>query len=137
MDGTPPLVSVIVPAYCAAKWISTALDSVLAQTFTDYEITVVNDGSPDTEMLERVLEPYRHHIRYVCQENQGLSGARNTGIRASRSLYIALLDADDIWEPEHLAPRSQSSRQIRLLMWHTPTRVYSVTCRTRVGPSWS
>ena len=103
MDGKPPLVSVIIPAYRAAKWISTTLDSVLAQTFTDYEITVVNDGSPDTEELERVLEPYRHRIRYLCQENQGLSGARNTGIRASSSRYIAPLDADDIWEPEHLA----------------------------------
>jgi hypothetical protein len=103
MDGTPPLVSVVVPAYQAAQWISTALDSVLAQTFEDYEITVVNDGSPDTEELERVLAPYRHRIRYLYQENQGPSGARNAGIRASRGRYIAPLDADDIWEPEHLA----------------------------------
>jgi hypothetical protein len=79
------------------------LDSVLAQTFKDYEIIVVNDGSPDSEELEKVLEPYRDRIVYLRQENQGVSAARNTGIRAARGEYIAPLDADDMWAPEHLA----------------------------------
>src|ERR1035438_7963147 len=101
--GMAPLLSVIIPAYRAAQYIAAALDSVLAQTFKGYEIIVVNDGSPDTEELERALEPYRDRIIYLLQENQGLSGARNNGIRAARGTYIAPLDADDVWAPEHLA----------------------------------
>src|ERR1035438_6092024 len=80
--GMAPLLSVIIPAYRAAQYIAAALDSVLAQTFKGYEIIVVNDGSPDTEELERALEPYRDRIIYLLQENQGLSGARNNGIRS-------------------------------------------------------
>lgn len=98
-----PAVSVIVPAYKVSGFIADALDSVLAQTFTDYEIVVVNDGSPDTAELERALEPYRGRIAYLKQENRGLSGARNTGIRAARAPLIALLDGDDVWEPEFLS----------------------------------
>jgi glycosyltransferase involved in cell wall biosynthesis len=97
------LVSVIVPAYRAAPYIGAAIDSVLAQTFKNYEIIVVNDGSPDTGDLETVLEPFRDRIVYLRQENQGVSAARNAGIRAARGDYIAPLDADDIWAPEHLA----------------------------------
>jgi len=97
------LVSVIIPAYRAAQCIAATLDSLLAQTFTDYETILVNDGSPDTVALERALEPYRDRITYFCQENQGPSAARNTAIRAARGKYIAPLDADDLWAPEHLA----------------------------------
>lgn len=98
-----PLVSVVIPAYRAAQTIVATLDSVLAQTFQDYEIIVINDGSPDSEQLELVLETYRGRIKYVSQENQGPAGARNTGIRMARGEYVALLDADDLWDPEHLA----------------------------------
>lgn len=101
--GTDPLVSVIIPAYRAAESIAATLDSVLAQTFKDYEIIVVNDGSPDSEELDKTLEPYRDRITYLRQENQGPGGARNTGIRKARGRYVALLDADDMWNPEHLA----------------------------------
>lgn len=98
-----PLISVVIPAYQAAQYIAAALDSVLAQTLKDYEIIVVNDGSPDTAELENALQPYRHAIAYLRQENQGVSEARNAGIRAARGKYIAPLDADDMWAPEHLA----------------------------------
>jgi glycosyltransferase involved in cell wall biosynthesis len=97
------LVSVIIPAYRAAESIAATLDSVLAQTFQDFEIIVVNDGSPDSEELEKALEPYRDRIIYVRQENQGPGGARNTGIRMARGAYVAPLDSDDMWDPEHLA----------------------------------
>lgn len=100
--GTPA-VSVVVPAYNVSRYIADTLDSVFAQTFTDYEIIVVNDGAPDTEELERALEPYRERIIYLKQENRGISGARNTGIRAARAPLIALLDGDDMWEPEFLS----------------------------------
>jgi len=98
-----PAVSIIMPAYNVARYIAGALDSVFAQTFADYEIIVVNDGSPDTTELERVLAPYLTRIVYLRQENRGVSGARNTGIRAARGRFIALLDPDDIWEPDYLA----------------------------------
>jgi len=98
-----PLVSVIIPAYRAAESIAATLDSVLAQTCHDYEVIVVNDGSPDSEEMEKALEPYRDRIIYVRQENQGPGGARNTGIRMARGAYVALLDSDDVWDPEHLA----------------------------------
>ena len=95
--------SVIIPAYRAAESIAATLDSVLAQTFQDYEVIVVNDGSPDSENLEKALQPYRDRILYLRQENQGPGGARNTGIRMARGRYVALLDCDDMWDPQHLA----------------------------------
>jgi GT2 family glycosyltransferase len=98
-----PAFSIVVPAYNVSRYIADTLDSVLAQTFNDYEIILVNDGAPDTAELERVLEPYRERITYLKQENRGLSGARNTGIRAARAPFVALLDGDDLWEPEFLS----------------------------------
>jgi glycosyltransferase involved in cell wall biosynthesis len=102
-------VSVIVPVFETAPFVSEALDSVLAQTYTDYEIIVVNDGSPDSELLLQILESYRGRIRYIVQENRGSSGARNTALRAARGYYVALLDSDDRWHQEFL------SSQIRIL----------------------
>ncbi len=105
-----PAVSVIMPAYRVTEYIGGAIDSVLAQTFVDYEIIVVNDGSPDTDELERVLAPYRARIVYIKQENRGLSGARNTAIRAARGEFVALLDPDDLWEPNYLAVQVAAMR---------------------------
>ncbi len=104
MEGAaPPAVSVIVPVYNTAQFVADALDSILAQTFPDYEILVVNDGSPDTELLERVLEPYAGRIRYLRQENAGVSTARNNALGVARGRYAAMLDSDDRWHPEYLA----------------------------------
>lgn len=97
-----PKVSIIIPSYNTATYIDDTLKSVFAQTYDDYEVIVINDGAPDTAELERVLEPYRDRIVYLVQENRGLAGARNTGIRAARGEYIALLDSDDMWEPDYL-----------------------------------
>jgi cellulose synthase/poly-beta-1,6-N-acetylglucosamine synthase-like glycosyltransferase len=97
------LVSVIIPAYLAGDYIAQTLNSVFAQTFTNFEVLLVNDGSPDADRLERVLEPYRGRIRYLKQENRGPSAARNTAIRQARGKYLAFLDSDDFWLPHHLA----------------------------------
>ncbi|MGD1021710.1 MAG: glycosyltransferase [Candidatus Sulfotelmatobacter sp.] len=105
----PVLASVVIPAYNCSDCIVEALNSALEQTFSEFEVIVVNDGSPDTPQLEQALEPYRERIRYIKQENQGPSGARNTGILAARGKYVAFLDSDDLWRPGHLA------RQIALL----------------------
>jgi glycosyltransferase involved in cell wall biosynthesis len=113
-----PLVSIIVPAYDVTDFIGDALNSVLAQTFTDYEIIVVNDGSPDSEALERALAPYMSRIRYIKQENRGVSGARNTGITAARGSLLAFLDGDDTWLPNYLevqVARIQADRSIDVL----------------------
>jgi len=96
------MVSVIVPAYNTAPYIAETVTSIFAQSFTDYEIIVVNDGSPDTLALERALAPFRDRIHYIVQQNRGLSGARNTGIAAARGELVALLDSDDVWEPDYL-----------------------------------
>ena len=90
-------------AYNVAPYIGAAVSSVLAQTYTDFELIVVNDGSPDTPALEAALAPYLDRIIYLTQENRGLSGARNTALRAARGAFVALLDSDDLWEPNYLA----------------------------------
>jgi glycosyltransferase involved in cell wall biosynthesis len=98
-----PLVSVVIPVYNAAKYICETLDSVFAQTVHGYELILVNDGSPDSDRLEQVLQPYFSRIIYLKQDNKGVSAARNAGIRAARGTFYAQLDADDLWEPEYLA----------------------------------
>lgn len=98
-----PQVSVIIPVYATAEYVGEALDSVLSQTFDDYEIIVVNDGSPDSDLLDMVLRPYLNKINYIVQENRGSSGARNTALKAARGRYVAMLDSDDRWHPEYLA----------------------------------
>jgi O-antigen/teichoic acid export membrane protein/GT2 family glycosyltransferase len=98
-----PMVSVIMPAYRVAEFIGMALDSILAQTFSNYEIIVVNDGSPDAAELEVALAAYRERIVYIEQPNAGPSAARNTAIRQARGEFLAFLDADDYWEPQFLA----------------------------------
>ena len=103
MDEQQPLVSVIIPAYQAAGRIRATLDSVFEQTYTNFEIVLVNDGSPDTEALEQAIRSYGERLIYIRQENRGPSGARNKAIRAARGKYIACLDSDDIYLPEHLA----------------------------------
>jgi len=97
-----PRVSVIIPCYNTAEFVAETLDSVLAQTYRDFEVVVVNDGSPDTPDLERALEPYRDRIVYVYQQNGGPSSARNTGIATAQGELIALLDSDDQWTPDYL-----------------------------------
>ena len=105
------LVSVIIPAYNAASYIKETLESVFAQTYRFFEIIVVNDGSPDTDALEEVLRPYQKRIVYITQENRGLSGARNTGLRSATGSMVALLDADDIWLPNYLEEQARFLRE--------------------------
>ena len=108
-SSSQPLVSVIIPAYNAAEFIGETLDSIFAQTFARYEVIVINDGSPDTAQLERVLQRYPANLRYIKQANQGAAAARNAGLRAANGEFVAFLDADDRWWPEFL------ERQMELL----------------------
>jgi glycosyltransferase involved in cell wall biosynthesis len=97
-----PLISVIIPAFNAAEFIGETLDSVFSQTFQDFEVIVINDGSSDTPELERVLQRFPSKLNYIKQENQGAAAARNAGLRAARGEFVAFLDADDTWLPTFL-----------------------------------
>ncbi len=96
-------VSVIIPTYNRAKFVTKAIDSVLVQTYKDYEIIVVDDGSTDNthEVVRSFNDPRINYIRH--EENRGSGAARNTGIKASRGEYIAFLDSDDEWLPTKLS----------------------------------
>ncbi|HEX8735396.1 MAG TPA: glycosyltransferase family 2 protein [Pyrinomonadaceae bacterium] len=111
-----PQISVVIPAYNVAGFIAETLDSVLAQTFTNYEIILVNDGSPDTEKLEKALENYFEKIVYLRQENGGTASARNAGIENARGEFIAFLDGDDIWLPENLGEQIEFLQENNLEM---------------------
>ncbi|HXM42397.1 MAG TPA: glycosyltransferase family A protein [Bryobacteraceae bacterium] len=99
-----PRASVVVPAYNAAAYLPYAIDSVLAQTYADWEIVIVDDGSIDhtRAMVDSYRLKLQDRLQYVYQSNQGVSAARNSGIRAARGEFIALLDADDVWLPQRL-----------------------------------
>lgn len=95
------LISVIIPAYNAERYLPEAIDSVLAQTCPAGEIIVVDDGSSDG--TPRLAERYRAGVRWLSQENQGSGAARNRGIEAARGELLAFLDADDLWVRNKLA----------------------------------
>jgi glycosyltransferase involved in cell wall biosynthesis len=98
----PPVVTVVIAVYNAARYIGQALDSLQAQTFKDFEVIVVNDGSDDGEELERILKSHPLPLTYVSQENKGVSAARNAAIRLGRGEFYAQIDADDQWTPDYL-----------------------------------
>lgn len=98
-----PVVSIIMPAYKTGKYISLAIQSILNQTYSEWELIVIDDGSPDS--LAMTVENFINsdqRIRLICQENAGVSAARNRGIETARGEYIAFLDSDDIWDPRFL-----------------------------------
>ena len=96
-----PFFSVVIPLYNKEKHILNTINTVLAQTFQDFEIVVVNDGSKDNSVTI-VKDIIDSRIRIINQENSGVSAARNRGIKESKGEYIALLDADDLWLENHL-----------------------------------
>jgi glycosyltransferase involved in cell wall biosynthesis len=94
-------VSVIIPAYNGDRYIKEAIDSVLAQTYPNYEIIVVDDGSTDN--TRSIIQSYGNKINYISQENQGVAAARNRGLKLAQGEYIAFLDQDDFFLPDKLA----------------------------------
>jgi glycosyltransferase involved in cell wall biosynthesis len=112
-----PKVSVIIPTYNRANYVTEAINSVLSQTYTNFEIIVVDDGSTDN--TKEALRPYMGAIRYIYQPNSGPSVARNRGVREATSEFIAFLDSDDVWLPEKL------EKQIPLMMDDSVVLSYS------------
>lgn len=92
-----PLVSVVIPAYNAERFIGDAIESVLGQGYSNMEVIVVNDGSSD--QTRPIVAGYGDQVRLIDQQNEGVSRARNHGIRAASGRFIAFLDADDVWMP--------------------------------------
>jgi glycosyltransferase involved in cell wall biosynthesis len=105
-----PRVSVIIPAYNSVPYISSAIDSALNQTYRDYEVIVVDDGS--TDKTAEVIASYSSKIRCFSQANAGVSSARNRGLSESSGEFIAYLDGDDVWYPQKL------ERQVAFLDAH-------------------
>jgi glycosyltransferase involved in cell wall biosynthesis len=100
-----PMFSVVIPTYNRASFVIKAVDSVLRQSFNDYEIIVVDDGSTDT--TTQALERYGTRITLIHQANSGVSAARNAGIRKASGRWVAFLDSDDEWEENYLARQSE------------------------------
>lgn len=97
------LISVIVPVYNVEKYLPACLDSLLAQTYPDFELLCINDGSPDGS--QAILEQYAQkdsRVRVFCKENGGVSAARNFGLEQARGTYISFMDADDLVVPQYL-----------------------------------
>ena len=124
--GRSPLVTVVTPAYNVAKYVGETVDSVLRQTFHDFEYLVVDDGSVDNS-----AEIIKAHVgddprfRLVQGEHRGLSATRNAGVREAKGQYIAFLDGDDRWHPKFL------ERQLQLIQ-SLPPDVGAVFCRSRL-----
>jgi len=106
MMGKPAFVSVVIPCYNAAETIVACLSSVVNQTFKDFNVLIIDDGSTDNTraLIQAFVEDGRHSevIRLITQENSGPSVARNKGVQRSDASWVAFLDSDDFWEPEKL-----------------------------------
>lgn len=96
-----PKVTVVIPTYNAIAYLPSTLDSVIKQTFTDFEVLIIDDGSSD-DTVEWASQLVDARVRLIVQENQGVAVARNKGIANAKGEYVAFLDADDLWEPTKL-----------------------------------
>ena len=100
-DPTMPVVTIVIPAYNHADYLGETIESALAQSYRDFEVFVVDDGSSDATPY--VLKGFGDAVRWIRQENSGMAASRNTGIREARGEFIGFLDDDDLWEPNYLA----------------------------------
>jgi GT2 family glycosyltransferase len=124
-----PLVSIVTPAYNAGPYIQHTLESAIRQTVTDFELLVVDDGS--TDRTREIAESYAAHdsrIRVVRQPNRGIAAARNVALELARGQFLALLDSDDIWFPNHL------EEQLNVLQQHPELGVLSANALNFGGP---
>ena len=117
MTNDNPLISVIIPVYNGARYLRAALESVFAQTYREFEVIVVDDGSADESGVIAQSFP---DVRYIHQANQGVAAARNNGLEAARGEFFAFLDQDDLWTPDKL------KLQVEYLLSH-PDVGYTLT----------
>jgi len=107
---TGPLVSVVIPVYNGERYVREAIESVFAQTFTDWELIVIDDGSVDRS--RDIIRGYGDRLTFIEQDNHGVCHARNAAVARARGRYVAFLDADDVWRPSKL------ERQVAFLEGH-------------------
>lgn len=107
-----PQVSVIIPTYNSASYLREAVESVLSQTYRDFEILVIDDGS--TDETPEIVKRYGRQVRYLHQSNSGVAVARNRGISESQGQYVAFLDSDDTWFPRKLECQMEALTRARL-----------------------
>jgi teichuronic acid biosynthesis glycosyltransferase TuaG len=120
------LVSIIMPAYNAEKYIAASIESVLAQTFSDWELIVVDDGSTDsTATVVQEFATSDPRVRYIFQENGRLGKARNTGISNSTGRLIAFLDSDDLWLPTKLEVQTRAMAENNADVVYSKSYVFS------------
>ena len=128
-EADAPAVSIITPAYNAARYIAQTLESVIAQTFADFEAVLVDDGSTDdTAAIVETFAARDSRIRLIRQRNRGIGGARNTAVAHARGRMIALLDSDDLWMPSYLGD------QLALLYQNPHLDVLSANALNMGGP---
>lgn len=108
-----PVFSIIIAAFNAEATLARAVDSILAQSFTDYEVIVVDDGS--TDQTDKAVAGYGNRVRYFRQDNAGVSAARNQGAQLAKGRWLAFLDADDWYYPQRLARQAELLQQNPLL----------------------
>ena len=112
-----PKVSIIIPFYSHKDWLEKSLESVFCQTFKDYEVILVNDGS--SEDISDVVAKYKDQIYYFEQENKGPAAARNLGLKKAIGKYVAFEDSDDIWYPTKLEKQISFMEERKLVWSHT------------------
>lgn len=111
MMSRPTEISIILPTYNRANLLKRAVKSVLTQTYQNFELIIVDDGSTD-DTFEAVDQFHDARIRYIrCDQNRGAAGARNQGIQKAKYSYIAFQDSDDVWKPEKLAKQIEMLKQ--------------------------
>lgn len=108
MPSKNPLISIVIPSYNRAHLIGQTIENIFEQSFEDYELIIVDDGSTDD--TETAVASYLDRIVYIKQENKGITGARNTGLRAAKGEWIALQDSDDHWHPRKLEQQVEDMR---------------------------
>ena len=132
-----PRFSVIMPLYNKAPYVRKALDSILAQTCTDYELIIVDDGSTDgsIEVVQEVKsqEPRAKSVRIISQPNSGVAAARNNGVKASHGEYVCFLDADDWWEPTWIEEMDKLIREYPDAGLYATNYVYYKPGKTHVA----
>lgn len=130
MNPTNPEISVVIPTYNRAKLLMHAIDSVLAQTYQNYELVIIDDGSTD-DTAERV-KAYGRDIRYIYQQNGGASAAQNRGVQEARGKWISILASDDTWAPQKLAV------QVDALKHYASDSIACITdCRFTGNPEYT
>lgn len=132
------LVSIILPTYNRALFLSDALAAIQAQQWTDWELIVVDDGSTDNtrEVIQELTAGWLQSVRYIHQDNQGAYGARNTGLDHATGKYVAFYDSDDVWLPHHLSDCVEALEANTDVDWvFGACRILSLPERTEVAAS--